>query len=68
MKTVLAKTILAILLVVLIGSCGQQQTLLSVAAGPSGGTWHPIGGMIGNIVNRYVDGVRVNVESTEGGV
>jgi hypothetical protein len=68
MKTVIAKIVLAILLVVLIGACGQQQTLLSIAAGPSGGTWHPIGGMIGNIVNRNVPGVRVNVESTEGGV
>lgn len=68
MKTVIAKFILAILLVGLIGACNQQQTLLSIAAGPSGGTWHPIGGMIGNIVNRNVPGVRVNVESTEGGV
>lgn len=68
MKTVIAKFILAILLVGLIGACDQQQTLLSIAAGPSGGTWHPIGGMIGNIVNRNVPGVRVNVESTEGGV
>jgi len=68
MKTVIAKIVLAILFVVLIGACGQQQTLLSIAAGPSGGTWHPIGGMIGNIVNRNVPGVRVNVESTEGGV
>jgi len=68
MKTVIAKIVLAILFVVLIGACGQQQTLLSIAAGPSGGTWHPIGGMIGNIVNRNVPGVRLNVESTEGGV
>lgn len=56
------------LVLLILGGCGEPQVLLSIAAGPAGGSWHPIGGALGNIVNRYVPGVRVNVETTEGGV
>jgi TRAP transporter TAXI family solute receptor len=52
----------------LFGACEQGETLLSIAAGTTGGTWHPIGGVMGSMINEYVAGIRVNVESTDGGV
>jgi TRAP transporter TAXI family solute receptor len=51
-----------------LSSCEQGDVLLSIASGPSGGAWHPIGGAIGNIINRNVPGVRASVEATEAGV
>ena len=68
MRRVVPKILVAALALLLLGACQQEETLLSLAAGTPEGTWHPIGGMIGNIINRYVPGIRVNIESTGGGV
>ncbi len=68
MTRAVTRIIVALFAIVSLTTCGQRETLLSIAAGPSGGSWHPIGGVIGNIINRYVPGVQVNVETTEGGV
>ena len=68
MRRVVPKILVAALALLLLGGCGQKETLLSLAAGTIEGTWHPIGGVIGGIINRYVAGIRVNVESTGGGV
>ena len=68
MKKLVGKVVVAAVAVALLGACGQQETLLSIAAGTNSGTWHPIGGAIGTLINRNIAGVRVNVEATEGGV
>lgn len=68
MRKLVAKVVVAAIAVLLLGACGHQETLLSIAAGTNSGTWHPIGGAIGNLINSHVAGVRVNVEATEGGV
>jgi hypothetical protein len=68
MKKTFTQIIVVSFALVFLSTCGERETLLSIAAGPSGGSWHPIGGVIGNVINKYVPGIRVNVESTEGGV
>ena len=68
MKRQLVKIVLAAVALLLFGACERGETLLSIAAGSTGGTWHPIGGVMGSMINEYVAGVRVNVESTDGGV
>lgn len=68
MKRAFTQIIVAAFALVFLITCGERETLLSIAAGPSGGSWHPIGGVVGNVINKYVPGIRVNVESTEGGV
>jgi len=65
MTRAVTRIIVALFAIVSLTTCGQRETLLSIAAGPSGGSWHPIGGVIGNIINRYVPGVQVNVELTK---
>ena len=68
MKITVTQIIVAAFALVLLSTCGERETLLNIAAGPSGGSWHPIGGVVGNVINKYVPGIRVNVETTEGGV
>ena len=68
MKKAVTQIIVVAFALVFLNTCGERETLLSIAAGPSGGSWHPIGGVVGNVINKYVPGIRVNVESTEGGV
>lgn len=68
MKRQPAIIVLAAVTLFLFGACEQGETLLSIAAGTTGGTWHPIGGVMGSMINEYVAGIRVNVESTDGGV
>lgn len=68
MKRQLAKIVLVAVGLLLSGACERGETLLSIAAGSTGGTWHPIGGVMSSMINEYVAGVRVNVESTDGGV
>ena len=60
--------VLAAVTLFLFSACERGETLLSIAAGTTGGTWHPIGGVMGSMINEYVAGIRVNVESTDGGV
>jgi TRAP transporter TAXI family solute receptor len=68
MKRQLAKIVVAAVILFPFAACERGKTLLSIAAGSTGGTWHPIGGVMGSMINQYVAGVRVNVESTDGGV
>ncbi len=68
MKRLVLKVVIAAVAMSLLGACERQEELLSIAAGTDSGTWHPIGGAIGNLINRNIAGVRVNVEATEGGV
>jgi TRAP transporter TAXI family solute receptor len=68
MKTVVrALVVIGIALSLFVG-CNEGTTFLNIASGPLGGSWHPIGGAMGQVINKYVEGVRVNVESTGGGV
>ena len=68
MKRQLTRMLLAAVALVFLAACEQRETLLSIAAGTTGGTWHPIGGVMGSMINEYVADIRVNVESTDGGV
>ncbi|MCZ6768382.1 MAG: TAXI family TRAP transporter solute-binding subunit [Acidobacteria bacterium] len=68
MRSLVPKILVAALAILFLGACEQKETLLSLAAGTTEGTWHPIGGAIGRIINLHVAGIRVNVESTGGGV
>ncbi len=68
MKTVVSALVMIGIALSLFVGCSEGTTLLNIASGPLGGSWHPIGGAMGQIINKHVEGVRVNVESTGGGV
>jgi TRAP transporter TAXI family solute receptor len=68
MKTVVSALVVIGIALSLFVGCSEGTTLLNIASGPLGGSWHPIGGAMGQIINKHVEGVRVNVESTGGGV
>jgi TRAP transporter TAXI family solute receptor len=57
--TIGAATLAALALGVGGGAAAQQQ--LTLASGPSGGTWYPLGTALANIIEREVEGVDVNV-------
>ena len=60
------------LLVALMMLCGctaaLAETRLIIGSGPIGGAFYPIAGGIAALVNKYVEGVTVNVQVTAGGI
>jgi hypothetical protein len=46
----------------------QDKVTLSIATGPTGGVYYPLGGGIANILSKYVPGYAANAESTAGSV
>lgn len=46
----------------------QPRVNLSVATGPTGGVYYPLGGGIANILSKYVPGYAANAEATAGSV
>jgi len=46
----------------------QEKVTLSIATGPTGGVYYPLGGGIANILSKYVPGYAANAESTAGSV
>ena len=46
----------------------QQKVTISIATGPTGGVYYPLGGGIANVLSKYVPGYSANVESTAGSV
>ncbi|MEW5863929.1 MAG: TAXI family TRAP transporter solute-binding subunit [Pseudomonadota bacterium] len=57
---------------VLLGVAGtalaQDKVNLSIATGPTGGVYYPLGGGIANILSKYVPGYSANAEATAGSV
>lgn len=57
---------------VLLGIAGtalaQDKVNLSIATGPTGGVYYPLGGGIANILSKYVPGYSANAEATAGSV
>ena len=46
----------------------QDKVNLSIATGPTGGVYYPLGGGIANVLSKYVPGYSANAESTAGSV
>jgi TRAP transporter TAXI family solute receptor len=49
-------------------AAAQERVTISIATGPTGGVYYPLGGGIANILSKYVPGYAVNAESTAGSV
>jgi TRAP transporter TAXI family solute receptor len=46
----------------------QDKVTISIATGPTGGVYYPLGGGIANVLSRYVPGYAANAEATAGSV
>jgi len=46
----------------------QDKVNISIATGPTGGVYYPLGGGIANVLSKYVPGYSANAESTAGSV
>jgi hypothetical protein len=46
----------------------QEKVTISIATGPTGGVYYPLGGGIANVLSKYVPGYAANAESTAGSV
>lgn len=46
----------------------QQKITLSIATGPTGGVYYPMGGGMANILSKYVPGLSATAESTAGSI
>jgi TRAP transporter TAXI family solute receptor len=46
----------------------QQNTLISIGTGGTGGVWYPLGGAMANILSKTVPGMQVTAEVTGGSV
>ena len=49
-------------------SSAQEKVTISIATGPTGGVYYPLGGGIANVLTKYVPGYSANAESTAGSV
>lgn len=49
-------------------AAAQQKITLSIATGPTGGVYYPMGGGMANILSRYVPGLNATAESTAGSI
>src|SRR5215470_3722352 len=51
-----------------LAAAASAQVTISIATGPTGGVYYPLGGGIANILSKYVPGYAANAESTAGSV
>jgi len=49
-------------------AAAQQKITLSIATGPTGGVYYPMGGGMANILSKYVPGLSATAESTAGSI
>ena len=49
-------------------AAAQQKVTLSIATGPTGGVYYPMGGGMANILTKYVPGLNATAESTAGSI
>jgi uncharacterized protein len=68
MKSITRAVVCVAVLCIAAAAAAQERVTLSIATGPTGGVYYPLGGGIANILSKYVPGYAVNVESTAGSV
>jgi hypothetical protein len=49
-------------------AAAQQNITLSIATGPTGGVYYPLGGGMANILSKYIPGFSATAESTAGSI
>jgi len=47
---------------------GQSKKIISIATAPTGGVWYSYGGVIANVLSKYLPGVQATAEATNGAV
>jgi uncharacterized protein len=68
MKSMTRGFVLATALGVAGAAFAQDKVTISIATGPTGGVYYPLGGGIANVLSKYVPGYAANAESTAGSV
>lgn len=69
MKETLAARLAAILIGLALHSPAMAESrFFSVASGPTGGVYYPLGGGVANLVTKYVDKAQATAEATSGSV
>jgi hypothetical protein len=68
MKTMIRTAALAAALAATGAAYAQDKVTISIATGPTGGVYYPLGGGIANVLSKYVPGYAANAESTAGSV
>jgi TRAP transporter TAXI family solute receptor len=68
MKTMIRTAALAAALAATGAGYAQDKVTISIATGPTGGVYYPLGGGIANVLSKYVPGYAANAESTAGSV
>ena len=68
MKTIVKTAAFAAVLAAASVAVAQDKVTISIATGPTGGVYYPLGGGIANILSKYVPGYAANAESTAGSV
>lgn len=68
MKSFLRTTALVAVLAAAGNAVAQDKVTISIATGPTGGVYYPLGGGIANVLSKYVPGYAANAESTAGSV
>jgi len=46
----------------------QNKNIISIATAPMGGVWYSYGGVIANVISKYLPGVQATAEATNGAV
>ena len=68
MKTIVKTAALVAVLAAAGATFAQDKVTISIATGPTGGVYYPLGGGIANVLSKYVPGYAANAESTAGSV
>jgi len=68
MKTIVKTAAFAAVLAAASVAVAQDKVTISIATGPTGGVYYPLGGGIANVLSKYVPGYAANAESTAGSV
>jgi TRAP transporter TAXI family solute receptor len=68
MRTLIKTAAFAAALAAAGAAVAQDKVTISIATGPTGGVYYPLGGGIANVLSKYVPGYAANAESTAGSV
>jgi uncharacterized protein len=68
MRSIARAAVFVAALSIAAAAAAQERVTISIATGPTGGVYYPLGGGIANILSKYVPGYAVNAESTAGSV
>ena len=53
---------------VVLPAAAQQKVTISIATGPTGGVYYPMGGGMANVLTKYVPNLNATAESTAGSI